>query len=536
MRSHGPLHVHNAVSIKTLVGIVTDTRNRLVLIVGKNRIQVEEGRRLPVLGGGAHVDLVLASAQTEISRPGLAADLTRVGRHAQHHLLRRHVLDGERLLLRTCLVGTHDLDQSSGARLDLKREGALVRLTRHRHGHRERGGRNRRRGSARHTASGSIEGQTRGKSGSERATSEFLDIGTDVHVIVLGVDGEGAGDERHGSGNHLGAHQGLHLRRVNLGRTDGAVESQAVGLVGLGVVVAVEHLEGTRRVGGVSRGKHGGVGARGAHRTGQRELTGSLGDVGVGPHSQHVDMSARTSQLVGHGGGKNRRRSIVVAGLAEIEDARRSSTTRGSERHVVGVDVTVRVISVGSAGGQSSHERVELDGVLTHRREVELDSKHVVGGRDFASGTDHTVELVLRETTVGRSRGRDSAVSHVVTEHFHAVHVHHDTVAVVHVVLVGSHVRKTSERLAEVLRARSGRRRAQRHGVPTALAEIHRVPVGSDRRRRSEHLPLHILHDGIVERNGEQFLYSLDHEVLEHHVTVDTSNTHPSAIGPGITT
>ena len=107
-RRHRPLREDHAVVAEAQVGVVVQTRDRLVLVVGQQRVHVHSGGLDPGLARAADIDLVLRVRQTEERRPVLVRHLTRVRSHAQHHLLRRHVLDRERLLLRARLVRADD--------------------------------------------------------------------------------------------------------------------------------------------------------------------------------------------------------------------------------------------------------------------------------------------------------------------------------------------------------------------------------------------------------------------------------------------
>ena len=330
---------------------------------------------------------------------------------------------------------------------------------------------------------------------------------------------------------------GLHLVSIHSSRSSSGSDGEAIGLVGLRVEVAVEGLVDARLVCRSRNADHVAVAAGGRHGSLPSEGTRGTRVGGVGPHSQTVDVGARSRQLVVHSSRQDSGSSTVAVALGEVEDVSGRSTASSSDGSFVGVDETLRILGGLDGRSDGGDKGVELHSVLTARiREVQFHSKHVVRALSLTSRADHSVVLVSIVSTSRTSASSHSTLTHVVAEDLNTIHVSNDTIAVIEASLVSSHARDASELLAEILRARSrSRDAAQRDLLPIAIREVDGEPVGSDGGSGGEHLPLLVLHDGVVERKREQLVSLLRHVVLEEDVAVDTSNARPSTRRPRIT-
>ena len=408
-------------------------------------------------------------------------------------------------------------------------------MGRHGRGHREDRRGQSSGGDARDGAGGGREGQSRGQRGRQRAVGKLLDRRTDVQRGVSRVGDVRRGLDGHARGERVGARHGLHLHRVHVARSSSGTEGEAVRLEGPGVEVAVERLVLAGGVPGAGHGYHVHERTGGARRAGQRERARRGRRVGVGPHAHAVDVRTRSAQLVGHRSGENRGASRVVVLLVPVENVGGVEARRRGDGHVVGVHVALGVLGDGRGGSDQRQERVELGSVVAGGGEVQFHGKHVVRGGELASGANHGVVLVVRESTVGGSGRRDFAVKHVVAEDLHAVHVGDDAELVIHVHLVSRHVRNAREGLAEVLRAlKRGKSRTERHGLPVRVGEVRGVPVRVNARRRRGHLPFHVLHNRVIQRERVLLLALLHQKRLQHHVAVQTGHADPGTTIPRI--
>ena len=123
----------------------------------------------------------------------------------------------------------------------------------------------------------------------------------------------------------------------------------------------------------------------------------------------------------------------------------------------------------------------------------------------------------------------------MVAEDLDAVDVSHNTVTIVHLEFVGSHVRQRCERLTEVLGTRNlGRKRTEGSILPSTVVKTKRGPLRRNRGRIRGQFPLLLLHNGVVKGKGVDLLVGLRHKVAEDDVPVDTSDLHPRTRLPGI--
>ena len=260
--------------------------------------------------------------------------------------------------------------------------------------------------------------------------------------------------------------------------------------------------------------------------TAPREHLGAVDGRGVRPDAQtvHVRSHVREREVDVEALSADR----VAARIGRLAHIHHLCTVGGRG----GVALRDRVArAVGHSGRQKRHEGVEVH-IVRGGGEVKLHSQHALRRLHLLAGTDKATETRLRVLTRRRRRIRNGALGHVVTVHFGAVQVRHDTVSVVETRLVGSHSRNTGEGLAEVLRARELRGDgAQRDRGPAAVTEGVLRPARSS---TSGHLPLRILHHGIVQGQGVRFRGQRRHHVFEEDIVVNAANLQPRARTPRI--
>ena len=172
MRSHGPLHVDDAIRGKTQLVVETHASDDLVVIVQKQSLHVQERSLRPVIASGAHINLVLGAGQAQRGGPVLVGRLTRG--HAQHYLLVAHVLHAERLVRGAVLVGAQELHKGASALGDLQREGAGDGPVQHHGGHREGRHRQIHRSHTAHRAGVVVQRQTGGQHGLDAAVVQLV--------------------------------------------------------------------------------------------------------------------------------------------------------------------------------------------------------------------------------------------------------------------------------------------------------------------------------------------------------------------------
>ena len=356
------------------------------------------------------------------------------------------------------------------------------------------------------------------------AASKFSPAGTWGLIVVECVVSVCGGLEQDVLRHADGAHQRVDLVETQRRRTRGG-HVELVLLVEIGVEVAVGeavHVGGVRHADDVHHRVVGGAAVLAAPREGLGQVGGRRG----GPHAQAVHVHVR----VGH---------------------RELDVNRGVAQRLAGVGVLVHGVDVRQAhcGGQSQlvhhgvakgvlhrrrqqrHEGVEVHGVGALVHEVQLHRQHALRGRHLRTGADKRVVRVLVVTTRCQGRSGHFTRRHVIAVHFSTVQVRHHTIAVVETRLVGSHARNTGEGLAEVLRARHSRSRAQRDGRPAVVVESVLRP-GS--RGARGHLPLIILLDGVVKGQSVLLAGLVDHVVLEEEVVVLAANLDVGTRSPGI--
>lgn len=327
------------------------------------------------------------------------------------------------------------------------------------------------------------------------------------------------------SGQDFRADQRLSLIHVQRGVIHGRVDLHLVGGVRVSSEVALVDLVGVRVVVRVADAED--VGPRGGGRQAALPVERSRSRMrrGVGEDADRVDVRARTLEGEGSRLGKRRGGRVVGTPLREVEDAteRRGSGGRIDE-----------ALAIRNGGSDHGHVGVEVHLGLS-LGEVQLHGEDVRGGGELAAGAQHTVEGEAGGGSGGRRRGRDGTLGHVITVHFLAIHIGNDTITVLQLQLVGSHVRQTGELLAEVLRAAGGSgSRAESDLLPASIGEVQRVPGGIDRSGSGEHLPGIGLGDGVVEGEGILLLSGLGQEVLEHGISVKTVSSKPGSRRPGV--
>ena len=380
---------------------------------------------------------------------------------------------------------------------------------------------------ASHGASSRVERQTLGQFRADGAAREFLDGGRNAHGVVDGVVVVGGGVEGNACGNTSGAHH-----RVNLVEVDGSRvalrDLESVLLVESRVEVAVEEgvgVVGVLNASGSDDGIVGGARVLPAPRQGacgiQRGIVGpnaQANHIGSGIVEHVIDVDGLGGR--GHHGGS--RRLVEVEGHGDVLDG-------GGHLH------TIRHDGAGSAGDGGRERRQE--GVEVHvggglLREVNLHGQHRLRVLDLRAGTHHSTVGGVGVTTSGGSGGSDGSVGHVIREDLHTVDVGDNTAVVEEARVVGSHVGNTGEGLAVVLGARGrSSHRAQRDGGPGAVV-IGVLSPGAG--SRGGHLPLRVLHDGVVQRKGIILVIRIDHHVLEEGVSINALYLDPRTREPRI--
>ena len=319
---------------------------------------------------------------------------------------------------------------------------------------------------------------------------------------------------------------------MNLVEVDGSRvalgDLESVLLVESRVEVAVEEgvgVGGVLNASGSDDGVVGGARVLAAPRQGACGIRRGI----VGPKAQADHIGSGIVEHVidvdglggrGHHGGS--RRLVEVEGHGDVLDG-------GGHLH------TIRHDGAGSAGDGGRERRQE--GVEVHvggglLREVNLHGQHRLRVLDLRAGTHHGAIGSGGVAASGGSGGSDGSVGHVIREDLHTVDVGDDTAVVEEARVVGSHVGNTGEGLAVVLGARSrSSHRTQRDGGPGAVVVGVLSPGAGS---RGGHLPLRVLHDGVVQRKVVGFLPRSNHHVLEDDVVVDTTDFNPSTVGPRI--
>ena len=530
LRRHVELTVEVVDGVQSEIRVEADTKDVLVLRAGEHQAHIQVRAAGPVVARRSHVHRVLGSRQAQDVRDGGRGDLTRG--HGENRLLGRVFRNREYLARGAGLVGTDDLGDDARAAHDLDGDGARVGVAIHDRTNGVGSGGLRRRGSTRNEASGGINRHASRQSGLHRAAREVRLHGVDVGFFEVGVEGVGRLLEVHASGNGIGADQRLDLVSVQSTGIDSGVKSKAVVAVALGVEVASEQLVGAGSVLGANNVHNAGVRASGGHATLPLEVGGSVAGRSVGEDTNTVDEGTRTLELVGNGLGEIGSGDRSIAPLDEIEHVAHGRDTSASQRRGGSVD---EAGAIDDRRSHHSHVRVEVNSGLG-AREVKLDGENGVRASSFGSRTDNAVVSERRISAGRSSSGSEDTIGNVLTEHLNAVHVSHDTVAVVHLEFVRGHVRDAHERLAEVLRAgRSHGDGTKRHGLPRAVVEASGVPAVINGGQSGSELPGLRLLDGVVQGKRVGLLSGSSQVVLEHVVSVFTPSGHPGARGPGIT-